>query len=75
MDLAIFDIVFALGRTHAAVPFSAIPEPLKEDFQHFMTGRAIARKNGEFVAYPADFKAWLNKLRNIGVEFSSMIIS
>jgi hypothetical protein len=75
MDLAIFDKVFALGRSHTVVPFSAVPEPLQEDFRHFMIGRTITRRNGEFIAYPADFKAWLEKLRNVGVEFSSAAIS
>jgi hypothetical protein len=40
-----------------------------------MIGRTIAHKNGEFIAYPADFRAWLEKLRNFGVEFSSATIS
>jgi hypothetical protein len=75
MDLIIFDKVFALGRTRAAVPFSAIPEPLQEDFRRFMVGRTITNRNGEFIVYPADYRAWLEKLRNVGVEFSSAAIS
>lgn len=68
MKLAIFDTVYALGKTRSAVPFSAIPQPLMEDFTHFMTGRAFMKKNGEFLAYPVDFREWLQKLSRVGVE-------
>ena len=72
MELAIFDIVYALGRTTSGVAMSSIPEPLRDDFRHFMVGRAFVKRNGEMMAYPSDFRAWLRKLSSVGVEVSSM---
>ena len=74
MDPGIFDIVYALGRSHSVVPFSGIPEPLKDDFIHFMTGRAIVFRNGEYFAYPSDFREWLQKLSRVGVEQPSSMV-
>lgn len=75
MDLVIFDTVYALGRSRSVVPFSAIPEPLQEDFAHFMMGRACVMRDGEMVAYSCDFNEWLHKLSQVGVQFASMAIS
>jgi hypothetical protein len=68
MDLTILDIVYKLGRSNSVVPFSSVPPQLYNDFVHFMTGRAFTKRNGEFVAYPSDFKDWLRKLSTIGIS-------
>ncbi len=71
MELAIFDTVYALGRDSSGVSISSIPEPLRDDFRHFMVGRTFVKRNGEMVAFSSDFRAWLRKLSNVGVEVFS----
>lgn len=69
MNTYILDIVYKLAKENHPVAFSSIPQPLADDFSRFMVGRAFIKRNGEFQAYPSDFKDWVHKITTMGLDY------
>jgi len=65
----IFNKVFKLKGVMQPVPFSAIPKPLMKDFLAFIQYRAVLKRHGEWLVQPGDFKEWLRKLNEKGVDY------
>jgi hypothetical protein len=65
----IFNQIFKLKGTQEPIPFSAVPEPLQNDFKTFIQYRAILKRNGQYYIQPTDFKEWLQKLNKEGVDY------
>jgi len=68
-SLEIFYTVYELANLNRPVLFSEIPEVLREDFQSFIGGKTIVKRNNEWAAYPHDALAWCHKLNSRGVDY------
>jgi len=68
MNTLILDNVYKLAQAREPIPFSSIPKPLFQDFLSFMTGRAFIKRGNDYSVLPADFREWLNKLTERGLD-------
>ena len=66
----LFNRVFKLRDTQQPVPFHVVPEPLMKDFLNFIQYRAVLKRGAVYLAQPNDFREWLRKLNQQGVDYT-----
>lgn len=66
----LFNQVFKLKDTQQPVPFDVVPKPLMQDFLNFIQYRAVLKRGGVYLAQPNDFREWLKKLNQLGVDYT-----
>lgn len=66
-----FSFINSLGSSPLFL--SSVPDALRSDFDAFMYGRTIGKKDDQFFAYPNDAKEWKTKLVNQGLSIDVQI--
>lgn len=61
--------VLEYRRSGKPVEIENIPALFKDDFNHFFNGETLQAINGKIVIGPNKYKEWINKLRDIGLDY------
>ena len=61
--------VLLLQREESIVSLNEIPTIFKDDFNHFIMGETLHRINGEIVVGVKTYCQWVEKIKNIGLDY------